>query len=340
MNNKNLWVLLLSFIFSLAWAEQSALVEVIHLQQKTLADTVILDGSVQTNPAQVLSIAAPIGGQIQQLFVSPGQLIQKNQPLLDFVPDASARINYQQALSSETLAKKELARIERMAQLQLATHAEVDSAKKTLQDAQVTLHEANVSGSNSRVQSMTAPFSGMVSLVAINTGDRVPLGANLLQLGRCDELIAHLGADTSDASRLAVGMPVRVHFLTGSMTDVTTKVSFISHQLNLQTGLQDIFVSVPGTCVSIIPGVFVEASIVVSSQSLWAVPQSALLKDLQGSYIYRIENGIAKRIPVIPVITDHGWVGIQAKTLNNQDLIVTLGNYELENDMHVRIAPL
>ena len=315
----------------------SALVQVMKLTQRTLSNAVTAYGVLQTNPAKTVMLSAPTGGQIQQIYVTAGQAVKKDEPLLQFVPDPSSHLNYQQALSAKTLAQEELTRTERLYQSQLATHSQVDNAKKALLDANDALHAAQMSESDNENKKIVAAFDGIVTQLFANSGDRVQMGTNLLQLGNSD-LVAHLGVTSEDASHIRIGTPVIIHALSNSNILINAKVIQIGHQINSQTHLIDVWALLSDVRESVLPGLPVQAYIILSSQNIWAVPQSAVLQDAAGNYIYRIQKQKAERVAITPVVTDKGWVGIQGKNLSDQDLIVTQGNYELQNGMLTRIA--
>lgn len=340
---KSIYGIAFIFIFILflsvkSYAVVSAQVSVIKLQKKSLASTLLLYGSVQTDPTQTTMLSLPVGGQVQQVFVKAGQLIQKDKTLFTFKPNPSAQLNYQQAVAALRLAKSELARIKRLFDQQLATRSQLANAQKALQDAQSSLHTAKVLGDDTTIKNINAPFDGVVMQLMINTGGRVQAGASLMQLGNCNHLIARLGADPSDVKKIRPGMLVKIKpFFDGNET-LDGKIIQVSHQIDPNTRLVDVWAELSGgNCQRIFPGSAIQARVILVSKTVWAIPQSAVLKDQQGYYIYRIKNQHAERIAVKVLWNDEGTIAIENPTLATGDLIVIQGNYELKNHMAVRI---
>src|SRR6202011_5620703 len=105
-------------------------------------------------------------------------------------------------------ARGELNRIEELFSLQLATQSQVDAARKALHDAEATLAAQRQLGGDVGLATVTAPFAGVVTAVAVAQGDRIQPGAAILQLGHTDVLRVQLGIEPDDFHLVRLGMPL------------------------------------------------------------------------------------------------------------------------------------
>lgn len=340
---KKVFLLFLTFIGILltntqVFAEVSAEVTVIKLQKKVLSDTVILYGRIQADPDKTQIISLPINGQINHVFVKSGELVKKDDILFTFTPDRLAQLNYQQASTSLALAKSELARVKQQFKQQLATRSQLASAEKSLADANANMQTVKALGGDSE-NKIKAPFDGIVSQLMVNSGDRIQAGNSVIQFADCDQLLAHLGADPSNAEKIRPSMKGAVNSLLSNGKTMTGKVIKVMHQVDPQTKLIDVWLTLPSeTCRTIFPGTSVQAKITLATKALWAVPDSAVLTNAKGAYVYQVLNHRAKRITVTPLWHDHHEIGIESQKLSTGDFIVSQGNYELEDNMLVRIT--
>jgi multidrug efflux pump subunit AcrA (membrane-fusion protein) len=77
------------------------------------------------------------------------------------------------------------------------------------------------------------------------------------------------------------------------------------------------------------------------THSALVVPRSAVLGDGANAYVYRVEQGKAHRIRVTTGIEQSNDIEIRGQTsgeIKAGDSIVTLGNYELQDGMAVRMT--
>src|ERR1700682_6472079 len=155
--------------------QASALVKTQPLQQRKLNDSVTAFGEVTTG--QQVAISFPRAGQVSRLLVVLSQRVKRSAPLATLTSDPGAKLAYTQASTAADFARGELKRNEELFSLQLATQSQVDAARKVLHDAQANLAVQTTLGGAIRAPTVTAPFDGVVTAVAVAEGDRIQPGA-------------------------------------------------------------------------------------------------------------------------------------------------------------------
>jgi cobalt-zinc-cadmium efflux system membrane fusion protein len=118
--------------------EQLAHLQIVPVEKSPLPRTLRLAGAVAYNAFETTPVFAAIGGPVHEIFVAPGQFVQKGQPLLTVTsPDYSvARSAYIKAREASTLSDKLYARAQ-----DLFTHGAISEAD--LQQAETIRNQAH-----------------------------------------------------------------------------------------------------------------------------------------------------------------------------------------------------
>jgi len=320
----------------LAAEEPSVQVETVALQQRPMADTVFGYGVVSPDTRSLQNISLPRPGQIVALWVTAGQTVKKGTPLLEFGTGADAAMSYQQALQAVDFAQSEVVRNEELVSQQLATQSQLAAAKKALADAQAALHAQKAIGTGRSLERVVAPFDGVVVAIQAAQGDRLPAGASVLQLAKAGAQRVLLGVEPDEAARVHPGMTVSVVPVFNAERQIPGRVAQVSGMINPQTQFVDVLVDVPGS--GLMPGTRVRAEIQLSQRTLWVVPRSAVLQDAQGTYLFQVRGGKARRVDVKTGLERDGLIAVQG-AFNADEPVVSLGNYELRDGMAVRGSP-
>lgn len=114
----------------------TALVRVVPAHRAEIARPVPAYGVVSSAGASVQSVSLPYLARLVRLRLNPGQAVKKGDPLFDVMADPSAVLAHDQALNAAALARRELARTQALFASQLATQSQLDTARKTLRDAE------------------------------------------------------------------------------------------------------------------------------------------------------------------------------------------------------------
>jgi len=315
--------------------EPSVLVRTESLRKQTISETLTVYGTVMPATGATENVSFPRPVQIARLLVAPGQVVKRGEPLLELATEATAAAAYRQAESAEMFARGELKRMDDLAAQQLATRSQVAAARKALQDAQAALAAQRQLGTGLNSQTVKAPFDALVATISAQQGDRIQPGTTIMQLGRSGALRALLGVEPEDASRVRVGMPIRLASVFGSGKTVNAKVSQVFGAINPQTRLVDVAARLAGPTDGLLPGMQVRGLIDLGGQEYWAVSRSAVLRDGRGAYLFQVQDGHAKRVDVTVGGESGGAVAISG-AVDSRLKVVVLGNYELKDGMVVR----
>lgn len=312
--------------------DPSVLVQTKPAEQGSLPDIVQAYGTAGPALDGGMTISLQQEGLVAAIAVTPGETVQRGQRLVDFGESAAAASAYQQAVSALALARTERVHTAQLLAQQLATRDQLAQANKAISDAQAALDALKREGAGQPVQTLTAPFDGIVSAIRVAQGDRVQPGAPLLTLTRLDGLVVTVGIEPSDRTKVRPGQPVALQPLSGG-TALAGKVLRVDGVLNAKTRQIDTDLSVPPG--SVISGDAFRADIIVGQLTGWIVPHDAVLTDDKGAYIFQVASDKAVRVDV----TLAGSQGDSDAVNGNLDAhrpVVVQGNYQLSDGMAVR----
>ena len=325
---------------SVAQSTPSVLVHIGTIRRQQIEDNLTVYGQVTPDPEHVIGVSAAHGGQVTRLWIGLGQKVKTGQALLQLTTDPTARLAYEQARAQFAYARKNLAQVKGLFTEKLATRADLAKAEQQLANADSALKAQQRLGANRTVQIIRAPQDAIVTRLSIAVGDRVQAGTALLALGARHHLWITLGIEPEDAPRLRSGMPVQLQPVFASTPPLHARLSQVHAVINPSTHLVDAIAPVSGRAThGLIPGMWMRGHISLKSQKALTAPLDAVLHDNKGAYLFVVTtNHTAHRINIHTGLIAGDRIAVYGKSLHAGQTVVTVGNYELENGMSVRLA--
>jgi membrane fusion protein (multidrug efflux system) len=327
------------FVFGAAFgsAAQDAgvLIKTVPARPGELPDLVTAMGSIAPAVDGGLTIGALHDGRALALRVTPGERVTAGQPLIEFAASATVTSTYAQAANALSLAEAQRLHTQQLFQQQLATRDQLAQAEKAVRDAHAAVDALKAQGAGQSSQTLTAPFDGVVTTIAVAQGDRVLTGAPLLTVTRSDGFIATVGAELQDVPKIAAGQTARLTFIDGGKS-VEGHVRRVDSVLNPKTRMVDVDIAIPPDAA--LSGQAVRASIQVGAIAGWRVPRSAVLTNADGAFLFQVAQGKAVRRNV-QLMTSVGDEDLVRGALDAQAPIVTEGANQLDDGVAVRTAP-
>lgn len=303
----------------------------------SLQETITAYGVVRADPDAINAFNAEHPVIVSRLWITTGQKVAKGDRLVTLNTAPSARMAYRQAAAALDYARDDLERKRRLLKQQLATRADVASARKALQDARASLDVQQALGNDTGQQVLRAPYAGVVTSLAVTPGERLQGGAAILNLTRRDRLVVRLGVEPEEASSVPPGGDVRLTPLFGQGPAIAASVDRVQGIVDPKTRLVDVLVRLSDAQTDhLLPGMQLRGRITLSRRRTLAVPRSAVLTDAAGSYLFVVQDHHARRVDVDTGIRTERWVGVSGHGLSAGDRVVTEGNYELTDGARVR----
>lgn len=325
-----------------AWASKGPSVQVrtASVHKHALTQTVTAFGTVRPDPEAQTTMDASYTAFVKRVYVTLGQPVHKGDALLQLRTAPSSRASYLRAQADLHYAREELHRKRRLLHEKLATHSDVDAARKALENAKAAFAAQQELGTGELTRVIKAPFTGIISQLPVKPGNEVNVGTQLFQLARRNRLEVRLGVEPDEVQRVHAGQRCRIEPLFGNGQGADAPVSQVNAVVDPNTRLVDVIVRL-GDKLSrpFLPGMRVKGTLTLKSQNALAVPRSAVLRDGKGAYLFIIRAGKAHRINVKAGLESGKLIGVRGTGLKAGDTVIVQGNYELSDGMKVRPAP-
>ena len=295
-----------------------------------VARTVTASGALAARRDQPVGIPGS-GGRVTRVLVDAGTWVGAGQVLATVDRSVQAQQAAQLAAQvSAARANAELAQnnYERAVALQgrgFVSKAEIDSkrAARDAANAQVRVNQAQLNATRAEIGRLDirAPQSGLILARNVEVGQIVGPGTGaLFRLAEGGQMEMRAQLSQQDLAFVRAGMPASVTPI-GTDRSFSGQVWQVAPVIDPQSRQGEVRISIPYDA-SIRPGGFAEARIGAGATSAPLLPQSAVLSDDKGNYVYIVnrKNEVERRAIRIGTVSDDG-VTI-AEGLSGQEAVV------------------
>ncbi len=257
------------------------------------------------------------GGQVVRVLVEPGQWVNRGQVLatidrsVQTQEAAQLSASIQVAQADLRLAQQNLDRSQRLVARGFVSRADIDrlTATRDAAGARVRVAQAQLGGARARIGRLDirAPAAGLVLDRNIEAGQVVSGGSQpvfRIAEGGQMELLARLPQD--ELARITAGVPATVTPV-GSSQSYQGQVWQVSPIIDAATRQGEARIAIPYNR-ELRPGGFAQAVIETGSSVASILPESAVLSDDRGNYVYIIDQNdtVVRRDIRIGEVTDEG----------------------------------
>ncbi len=273
-------------------------VTVIVPGQSNVARTITASGALAARRDQPVGVAGE-GGLVRAVMVDAGSWVRQGQVLATIDRSVQSQTaaqlgaSVQVARADAALAQNEYDRSAALVGRGFVSKADLDRKKAARDSANARVRVAQAQLGSARAQigrlDIRAPTSGLILSRSVEVGQIVSGGAGgLFRLAKGGEMEMRAQMSQQDLAGMRVGLPASVTPL-GSTTSLSGSIWQVSPTIDPQTRLGEVRIAVPYSA-AIRPGGFAEARIAAGSTTAPLLPQSAVLSDEKGNYVY-IVNG-------------------------------------------------
>jgi len=315
---------------------QEPTVTIVVPGQSAVGRVITASGPLAAKRDQPIGIAGQ-GGRLVRVLVDAGQWVHGGQVLA--IVDRSVQAQQAAQLSAQIQAARADAALaesnyERAIALQgrgFVSKAEIDS-KKAARDAayaQVRVAQAQLGATRAQIGqlSVVAPASGLILARSVEVGQIVSPGSGaLFRLAEGGAMEMQAQLSQQDLASVRVGMPATVTPV-GSPSSLGGTVWQVAPVIDPQSRLGQVRIAVP-YAPSVKPGGFAEAKITAGTMTAPLLPQSAVLSDEKGNYVYIIngKNEVERRNITIGEVDENG-VTIASGLSGNEAVVLSAGPF-------------
>ena len=311
-------------------------VTVIVPGQSNVARTITASGALAARRDQPVGVAGE-GGLVRAVLVDAGSWVRQGQVLATIDRSVQSQTAAQLAASIQVaqadaaLAQNEFDRSAALVDRGFVSKADLDRKKAARDSANARVRVAQAQLGAARAQigrlDIRAPTSGLILSRSIEVGQIVSGGAGaLFRLARGGEMEMRAQMSQQDLAGMRVGLPASVTPL-GSTTSISGSIWQVSPIIDPQSRLGEVRIAVPYSN-AIRPGGFAEARIAAGSTTAPLLPQSAVLSDEKGNYVFIVNaKDQIERRPIKIGTVDSGGVTIVEGLSGQESVVLTAGPF-------------
>ena len=305
-------------------------VTVIVPGRSQVARIITASGALAARRDQPVGVAGE-GGRVTGVLVDAGTWVNQGQVLatvdrsVQSQNAAQLAAQVQVARADAALAQNEFERSRALVDRGFVSKADLDR-KKAARDAafaRIRVAEAQLAATRAQIGRLDirAPASGLVLSRSVEVGQIVsPGGSSLFRLAEGGQMEMRAQMSQQDLAFVREGMPASVT-LTGTDRSFAGQVWLVAPMIDATSRQGEVRIAIPYDT-AIRPGGFAEAKIEAGATSAPLLPQSAVLSDEQGNYVYIIggKNEVERRNVKIGTVDERG-VTI-AEGISGQEAVV------------------
>lgn len=301
-----------------------------------IADAVTAPGSIAAKRDAAVGVQGE-GGRVVRVAVEPGQRVAAGQVLaqidrqVQIQEIAQLSAGVRQAEADARLAEANLARAQGLVAKGFISRADIDqrTAARDGAIARVGVARAQVGAARERADRLDvrAPAAGLILARNVETGQVVGPGSGaLFRMAEGGTLEMRAQVSEQDIARLKIGQTAEVTPVGGANTyigriwlidpviDLASRQGIVRIQLAYQPGLR--------------VGAFARARINAGETSRPLLPQSAVLADVQGNFVYVLgkDDKVERRAITVGTVNDAG-VGIASGLTGTEKVVASAGAF-------------
>ncbi|MAK81128.1 MAG: efflux transporter periplasmic adaptor subunit [Phenylobacterium sp.] len=321
--------------------QQARAVTVVPVAARSITGSVAASGPLV--PREEAAVSAEIAGfRVARVLVEPGAYVRKGQTLavLDGALLQSQLQQQEAALAQAEVqaeqAESQAARVEGLVDQGVLSNEQIEQRQFQARTAraQVRAQAAGLADLRARQArlSVSAPVSGLVLSRNVRPGDQSGAGTQpWFVIARDGQIELRADVSEADLARIRQGQSVQVTLQNGET--VLGKVRLVSPQVNAQTQLGTVWISLPSRP-SIRAGGFASADFQGGGDASLTVPETAVRYDGDGASVMVVgDDNRVKRVAVSTGARGGGLVELVRGPPAGSLVVESAGSFLLENDL-------
>lgn len=307
--------------------ESRVIVEPVHFSaERTLVQAVGTSRALRS-----IELYPATSGEVTHVRFQPGQYVEAGDVLVE-LDQRDEKLAVELAEVRLEDAERLFERYKSSAAVGATIPTTLDAARTELEAARIQLNRARVALDDRTIE---APFSGYVGITDVDPGDRIQPSTVITTLDDRSSLMVSFEVPEVLIDRLNVGDAVTVSTWNARASQVTGEVIEIDSRINPQTRtfVSRARVDNPGDRLR--PGMSFRIDLDLEGEPYPELAEISLQWGAEGSFIWKVVDGKAARVPVNIVQRKQGKVLVDS-SLSEGDLVVVEGIQRLREGSAVQ----
>lgn len=316
------------------------------IEKRQMSGNIQATGTLKLSPQNRAEVSSLVTGITKQILVKEGDKVSAGQALAmventeivamqkDYLIASHQLILARQAYARQQAIKSQGAGIEKNLQ---QAKSDLDIATVTEQGLRQQLKQLGISpiqvskGKFIRSVPVRSPISGIVGEILISTGSYLNNDTKLMNIYNNNALHADINVFESNIANIKIGQSVELQLSDKSAPRLKGKVAFITASMDKNTKSASVHVTLkPQSGITLLPNMFVSASILCGNQLCDAVPDDAIVMIANHNYVFVcLGKGKFQQAEVICGISQQGYTQIKFvdKQMTNAEIVTSKAFY-------------
>lgn len=291
------------------------------VEKVAFAEDRIVVRAVGTGTALNSAILHPsVSGEVVDVLFRAEQRVKKGD-LLVRLDDDHQRLAVRLAQVALQKARRDAARVSKLAKSGHASRNSLDTAQTALETATVRHAQAKAALAD---RAVVAPFSGVIGLTDISPGDRVTDDTAIATLDERSAILVDFNLTEDHAVRVKTGDRIAVRPTNDPDREIMGTVTAMGSRIDETSRTLRVRAKIPNADDSIRPGTSFSVELAFTGGSYPSVREVAVLWSRDGAYLWRAQGGKAEKVFVKLVRRDDGRILVDGK-LSKGDAVVVQG---------------
>lgn len=297
-------------------------------------DRVVVRAVGTGNALKSAAIHPSVSGEVMDIRFKADRRVDKG-AILVRLDDQHQRLAVRLTQVALKKARRDLARLKKLAAGGHASRARLDTAQTELESAEIHYSQAKA---NLADRSVIAPFAGVIGLTEINIGDRISDNTMIATLDDRSTILVDFDIPEDYAARLRLGDPVTVRASTTPEKQIKGAIYAMASRIKATSRSLRVRARIPNPDDAIRPGTSFEVELAFIGRPFPRVREIAVMWSRDGAYLWRANAMKAEKIFVKLVRRDGGHILVDGPLLTG-DLVVVEGVQGLRAGQRLDVKP-
>ena len=271
-----------------------------------------------------------VADEVLEVNFVPGQQVEAGKVLVR-LDDRKQKVALERAKLQLKDAERTYKRLVESLDRGAVPQSELDLAQTTRDLAKVTVEEAEADLEDRYI---VAPFEGVVGLSDVEVGDRITTTTAVTTLDDRGKLYVNFRAPEASLPVLMNAPKVTLEPWTNRDLILNAEIAQLDSRINEADRTLRARAILDNTNDSFRPGMSFRVNLSIDGDRYAAIPEAALLWGATGAYLWKVENGKAKRVDVNVHQRLRGTILVTGD-LTDGDMLIAEGIQRLRNGQEV-----
>jgi len=268
--------------------------------------------------ARSVTLYPQVTGIVTALDFTPGAPVMAGTALVE-LDSADQQVELERANIALDAARETLDRAERLEKSGNVTASTLSDARQAVRQAEIDVRIAELDLAKRTIR---APFDGVIGLTDVTVGDLVSSQTAIATVADMSSVTVAFDVPERVVGEVSVGEPVNATAAAIPGVTITGKISAIDNRIDPATRTLRVEATLPNDAADLKPGMAITTDLSVTGEPRPSVPSLAIQWDREGSFVWKLDGDVVRRMPVQIIARRSGVVTVAGDLAPGDEVVV------------------